>query len=573
MIRLSENQKVDKYLVVYFIKETLFCASYRVMDPEGRSLFMKVFDLNKMPKHLLRDSAPKEISVCKELHHKNIVSYVDSGFYIQEGDKYGYLITEFFVGELLSDALLFNGMLTPDDKFRIAIGITEGLQYMSSEANLLHNDLCARNIVLVSDPETTQLIPKIIDLGHSSEPFLGKPSFPVEDIDMRYMAPEAFFGDYSFRSDVFSLSVLIYEVFFERFPWNMSADGESSYRDKVAKLLDQRKSELDIPTEYGKDVKELLCKGLSPSSSQRPTYNEILSVLLDGFKRAKEQLSREEHNAFSVGVSVRRNTVSAEKKGGFDDVAGMDELKKELRDKVIWVLTNKEIAERYRITPPNGMLLYGPPGCGKTFFAQKFAEESGFHFRLVNGSDIGSTLVHGNQIKIGELFQEAEKQSPTVLCFDEFDSFVPVRGAHGSEYAAEEVNEFLAQLNNCAKRGIFVIGTTNRKDMIDPAVLRKGRLDLQILIPEPDFETRKVMFRKHLRNRPLSDDIDYDKLAEMTNRYASSDIAYIVNEAAIAAALAQELISQRHLEGAIKGNKSSLETDNDNRFRINFKGK
>lgn len=572
-MRLSENQKVDKYLVVYFIKETLFCASYRVMDPEGRSLFMKVFDLIRMPKHLLRDSVPKEIVVCKKLHHKSIVSYVDSGFIVHEGKKYGYLITEFFVGELLSDALLFNGMLTSEDKFRIAIGITEGLRYMSGEANLVYNDLCARNIVLVSDPETDQLIPKIIDLGHSSEPFLGKPSFPEEDIDMRYRAPETFSGDFSFRSDVFSLSVLIYEELFERFPWSMSVDGESSYRDNVAILLSQRESELDIPIEYGKDVKELLSKGLSPISSLRPTYDEILSVLRESFKRAEEQQSGKEPGAFSATAIFKEHVVSAGKKGGFDDVAGMDELKKELRDKVIWVLTNKEIAERYRITPPNGMLLYGPPGCGKTFFAQKFAEESGFHYRLVNGSDIGSTLVHGNQIKIGELFQEAERHSPTVLCFDEFDSFVPVRGAHGSEYAAEEVNEFLAQLNNCAERGIFVIGTTNRKDMIDPAVLRKGRLDIQFLIPEPDFETRKVMFRKHLRNRPLADDIDYEKLAEMTNKYASSDIAYIVNEAAIAAALARELISQCHLEGAIKGNKSSLEADNDNRFRINFKGK
>lgn len=573
MTRLSENQKVDNYLVVYFIKETLFCASYRVMDTKGRSLFMKVFDLNMMPKHLLLNSIPKEIVVCKKLHHKNIVSYVDSGSIILEGNKYGYLITEFFIGELLSDALLFNGMLTLDDRFRIAIGITEGLQYMSSEADVSYNDLCARNIVLVSDPETAQLVPKIIDLGHSSEPFPGRPAFPEVDIDMRYRAPETFSGDYSFRSDVFSLSVLIYALFFDRFPWNMTVDEDSSYRDKVTKLLSQREGELETPIKYGKDIKEILQRGLSPISSMRPTYDEILSVLRNGHVLAKEQLSREEPDPFAGRADCRKHPAPIEQKGGFDDVAGMDDLKKELRDKVIWVLTNKEVAEQYRITPPNGMLLYGPPGCGKTFFAQKFAEESGFHYKLVNGSDIGSTLIHGNQIKIGELFQEAEEHAPTVLCFDEFDSFVPVRGAHGSEYAAEEVNEFLAQLNNCAKRGIFVIGTTNRKDMIDPAVLRKGRLDLQILIPAPDFETRKMMFRKHLRNRPLADDIDYDKLAEMTDNYASSDIAFIVNEAAIAAALARELISQRHLEGAIKGNKSSLETACESRFKLNFAAK
>ena len=120
------------------------------------------------------------------------------------------------------------------------------------------------------------------------------------------------------------------------------------------------------------------------------------------------------------------------------------------------------------------------------------------------------------------------------------------------------MNEFLSQLNNCAARGIFVIGTTNRIDMIDPAVLRKGRLDLQFEIPAPDLETRKKMFQLHLKGRPCADDIDLDALAAMTDNYAASDIAFIVNEAAMVAALQDADISNEIIQESIRCNKSSL---------------
>ena len=268
------------------------------------------------------------------------------------------------------------------------------------------------------------------------------------------------------------------------------------------------------------------------------------------------------HDSSPSSEAEHQTTVQVQRsepgKGGFADVAGMDALKESLLQRVIWVIRDKEKAQKYRLSPPNGMLLYGPPGCGKTFFAQKFAEESGFNYMLVNGSDLGSIYIHGTQGKIADLFKEAEKNAPTVICFDEFDSFVPTRGSSSSNNRADEVNEFLSQLNNCAARGIFVIGTTNRIDMIDPAVLRKGRLDLHVEIPAPDLETRKKMFSIHMKDRPQEEDIDIDRLAEMTEGYASSDIAFIVNEAAMVAALADVPISFQHLEESIKSNPSSL---------------
>ena len=184
---------------------------------------------------------------------------------------------------------------------------------------------------------------------------------------------------------------------------------------------------------------------------------------------------------------------------------------------------------------------------------------------------LGGTYIHGTQGKIAALFQEAAAKAPTVLCFDEFDSFVPARGSEAARHRPEEVNEFLSQLNNCAQRGIFVIGTTNRMDMIDPAILRKGRLDLQVEVPAPELETRRQMFRHHLKGRPLAENIDYDRLAALTDGYASSDIAFIANDAALVAALADEPISQHHLEDSIRCNPSSLGPKAHQRTPIGYK--
>jgi transitional endoplasmic reticulum ATPase len=262
---------------------------------------------------------------------------------------------------------------------------------------------------------------------------------------------------------------------------------------------------------------------------------------------------KEHEEAVSTTVQIRKKTG-----GGFADVAGMQTLKDELTKRVIWVLKDKEKAEKYRLTPPNGMILYGPPGCGKTYFAEKFAEEAQFNFTMVSGSDLGSTYMHGTQGKIANLLKEAEQRAPVILCFDEFDSFVPSRGSSDANQRGEEVNEFLAQLNNCSKRGIFVIGTTNRIELIDPAILRKGRMDLHVEIPAPDAETRASIFQLHLRERPVAEDVNAQELAGLTENYAAADIAFIVNEAAMMAALADDLIRQEHLVNSIKCNKSSL---------------
>ena len=311
-------------------------------------------------------------------------------------------------------------------------------------------------------------------------------------------------------------------------------------------------------------------QGLALDFEQRPDLATILDCLNgnvqnfprkedrggDSQSRLRSDESRTPREERTVSVEFQKS--SEKSGGGFADIAGMEQLKDDLMKRVIWVLKDREKAEKYRLTPPNGMILYGPPGCGKTFFAEKFAEESNFNFTIVNGSDLGSSYLHGTQGKIAALFEKAQKNAPSIICFDEFDSFVPSRSTMAAEHRPEEINEFLSQLNNCSKKGIFVIGTTNRIELIDSAVLRKGRMDLHVEIPAPDAETRKLMFILHLKNRPVSDDVNADELAQLTENYAAADIAFIVNEAAMMAALADDLIRQEYLINSIKCNKSSL---------------
>lgn len=243
---------------------------------------------------------------------------------------------------------------------------------------------------------------------------------------------------------------------------------------------------------------------------------------------------------------------------GFSAVAGMDALKEKLKAEVIDILSDKIGAAQYGIDIPSGMLLYGPPGCGKTFLAERFAEEAGYHYKYIKSSDLASTYLHGSQEKIASLFDEARKNAPTILCFDEFDALVPKRDAINNASQSAEVNEFLTQLNNCGKDGVFVIATTNRPDRIDSAVLRSGRIDYKIFVPTPDIESRKALFQILLTNRPTEDSINLDKLAKITEGYLASDISAIIQVAAREAFRSKSVITYKLLQKATKSVMPSL---------------
>ena len=247
------------------------------------------------------------------------------------------------------------------------------------------------------------------------------------------------------------------------------------------------------------------------------------------------------------------------KKGnGFKDIAGMDDLKNQLQTQVLDVLSRPEHFKKYGVTIPNGMLLYGPPGCGKTFISEKFCEEAAFNFLLVKPSDLSSIYVSGGEEKIGQLFKEAEENSPSVICFDEVDAIMPKRSEDAHQSISARVNEFLAQINKCSDRGIFIIATTNKPDLIDSAMLRTGRLEIQMYVPPPDVIAREKLFDLYLKNRYCEMDINCKDLAKLTEGIVASDVEFIVNQSSHKAAMLDVRISMDIIKGVLSSFKPSV---------------
>jgi len=213
-------------------------------------------------------------------------------------------------------------------------------------------------------------------------------------------------------------------------------------------------------------------------------------------------------------------------------VAGMHELKGILERDVLMPMREPERYRTFGIGLPNGILLYGPPGCGKTYIARKLAARLGFNFREVRGSDIASTYVHGTQGLIGKMFQEARDKAPTLLFLDELDAFIPARNGQDLWYHyAAEVAEFLKQLENAGQSRVLVVGATNLPNKVDEAARRPGRLDKKIYVGPPDLEARVELFRLYLDGKPQLT-IDWLACAQMTENYTCAEIELVVKEAA-----------------------------------------
>ena len=570
MALLSRGEQIGGYTVQSLIKENLYTETYRVENEDANPFFLKVFVKKRLPEKLLAPGTGTvlEIEYCQRLKHRNIVSFIGKGTIDKDEGECPYYVTNYFSGELLAEKLQRDGKIGEIEALAIFRSILDGLQYMH-EKGLYHNDITPRNIMLATDGT-----PEIIDLGHVSKKCAGKVPFDTSDLEELYCANETFGGLYDEQSDIFAITAVLFTMLTGEAPWNMEFS-DSMKRARRAMLLKEKRKQEPIDFDalsFDDRIKAVLAKGLAVAYVDRyKNVNQILADLdseevpkqpeLKAESKSEENsqggFSRETDSPNKVDFEIKRGGGN-----GFKDIAGMEELKAYLSQRVIFVIKNKEKVEKYKLTTPNGMLLYGPPGCGKTFVAEKFAEETGFNFILVKSSDLASSFIHGSQEKIAQLFKQAEKKAPIVICFDEFDALVPDRSNPGAQYSAGEVNEFLSQLNNCSQRGIFVVGTTNRPDKIDPAVLRTGRIDKQVYVPLPDKEARKEMFLLHLQGRPYDEsNIDAEKLSELSDGFIASDIAYVVNDAAMIAAFTDQNITEDLLETSVKNTHPSLRVD------------
>ncbi len=220
----------------------------------------------------------------------------------------------------------------------------------------------------------------------------------------------------------------------------------------------------------------------------------------------------------------------------WQDVGGLDQVKAELIEAVEWPIKNSEMYKRMGINPPKGILLYGPPGCGKTMLARAVATESEANFISIKGPEVFSKWVGESEKAIREVFRKGRSAAPSIIFFDELDAIAPRRGMGYADSGATErvISQLLTELDGIESlENVVVIAASNRPDIIDPAVLRPGRFDRLIFVPSPDQKTVKQILKIHTAKMPLSPDVDLDQLARSSVGYSGADIEATCREAAV----------------------------------------
>lgn len=291
----------------------------------------------------------------------------------------------------------------------------------------------------------------------------------------------------------------------------VGADIESLTKEAAMKALRRYLPEIDLDEE---DIP--------------PSLIDRMIIKRDDFRGALNE----------VDPSAMREVLVELPKMTWEDVGGLHDAKRQVKESVEWPLTAPEKFERMGIEPPAGVLLYGPPGTGKTLMAKAVANETNANFISVRGPQLLSKWVGESEKAIRQTFRKARQVSPTVVFFDELDSLAPGRGGDtaGSNVSERVVNQLLTEMDGLEEMGdVMVVGATNRPDMIDPALIRSGRFDRLVMIGEPDVSGREQILRIHTESMPLSPDVSLRELAEITEGYVGSDLESIAREAAIQA--------------------------------------
>lgn len=247
-----------------------------------------------------------------------------------------------------------------------------------------------------------------------------------------------------------------------------------------------------------------------------------LIITADDFKLALKE----------VEPSMIRDVLIETPNIGWEDLGGLGEVKSKLIEMIEWPIRSPERLEKLGITPPSGVLLIGPPGCGKTLVAKAIANESSANFIAVNGPEILSKWLGESERGIRDIFRKARQAAPSIIFFDEIDSIAPVRGMGDSRASERIVNQLLTEMDGVqGLEGVVVLGATNRPEMVDGALLRPGRFERIVFIPPPSSEGRDQIFRIHTASMPLSDDVNLAELVDLTDGYVGADIKALCTEA------------------------------------------
>lgn len=283
---------------------------------------------------------------------------------------------------------------------------------------------------------------------------------------------------------------------------------------------------------------------------------EIPAEILDAIEIKKEDFYE---GLKGVTPSAMREVFIEVTKIKWADVGGLESAKQELIEAVEWPIKYPEAFDEFKTKPPKGILLFGPPGTGKTMLAKAVATESEANFISIKGPELLSKFVGESEKGIREMFRKAKQASPCVIFFDEIDSIAPIRGqSFDSGVTQRVVSQLLTELDGMEElKDVVVISATNRPDIIDKALLRPGRIDRLIYISPPGKKEREKIFKIHLKDKPLADDVDISMLAERTENYVGADIEAICREATILALreIIKKDMDRKDVKKAVKGKK------------------
>ena len=558
----SKNDHIGIYTVVFPHKQGSYAETYRVKDLSGKTRFLKLINYSKLNRNQIDDNGRViEVEIAKLLHQHNLCQFVDSGNMMMNGSQYAWFVTEFVSGETLSQRIIRDDEISVYEIKTIAKAVLSALSFLHSQPiPIIHNEVTIQNVFLNLVGELQDL--KLIDFGYAR--FLNQsPAKPnLDELNPFYLAPERFSGVCSVQTDLYSVGAMMYHLLYGELPWFVDVSRKRG-QDLVDSILAERDKELVLTKEDRYELDDqllnVIAKSLSYDSEDRFQSADEFIKAIDGDVKIERQSTRRKILSQQQSDNTPVSSAIKKKGEGFAAVAGMEELKQQMREEVIEPLYNPEEYHRYGVTIPNGMLLYGPPGCGKTFFAKHFAEEVGFNFMCITPATLKSRYVNATQENIAKMFKEAEENAPTVIFIDEMNELVPNRDdGNVHEMSKSAVNEMLAQMDRTGEKGIFIIGATNYPNMIDPAILRAGRLDKKYYIGVPDTKARMALFKLYIEKRPFDFGLDYQQLADMTQGYVSADIQLIVNDASRNALRQHSKITMGLLKAAITNTTPSL---------------